>query len=262
VRQQPITSGRRPHLQEKKNSVGIKGALAKAVNKIVRPLGIEIVKADGASMPAALKRLNRNAIPVATIIDVGASDGKWLLMARAHFPSAKLLMIEALKEHQPALENIKRRDPQSDYVISACGAGPGEVTFNVAADLDGSGISQEPTNGGRRVPVTSIDHLVREKKLPGPFLIKLDTHGYELPIIEGASETLKHTNVLIVEAYNFKLCPECLRFHELCARLEELGFRCLDLADPLNRKHDGLFWQADLFFGRKDLKLFDYPHYA
>ena len=41
--------------------------------------------------------------------------------------------------------------------------------------------------------------------LPGPHLIKLDTHGYEVPILCGATETLRNTNLLVIETYNFRL---------------------------------------------------------
>jgi FkbM family methyltransferase len=170
-------------------------------------------------------------------------------------------MIEALKEHIAQLERLKSADGGLDYAICACGAGPGEITFNVADDLDGSGVSHDASSGGRRVPVSSIDMLVKERSLPPPYLIKLDTHGYEVPIFTGAAETLKNTSVLIIEAYNFQLCPGCLRFHELCAHLDTLGFRCCDLTDPLYRLHDGLFWQADLFFARHDWAPFKYSEY-
>ena len=66
--------------------------------------------------------------------------------------------------------------------------------------------------------------------------------------LEGAGETLLNCAVLIVEAYNFALCPGCLRFHELCAHLEARGFRCLDIYDILVRPRDRAFWQMDMVF--------------
>src|SRR5262249_47882245 len=98
------------------------------------------------------------------------------------------------------------------------------------------------------VPMATLDTLARQRGLSGPFLVKLDTHGFEVPILEGARETLGHTAMLIIEAYNFTLCPGCLRFHELCAFLEARGFRCADLLEPMHRPGDGAFWQIDLLF--------------
>ncbi len=52
----------------------------------------------------------------------------------------------------------------------------------------------------------------------------------------------------MVEAYNFTLRDGALRFHELCAHLDRLGFRSVDLADPMWRPADGILWQMDLVF--------------
>ena len=68
------------------------------------------------------------------------------------------------------------------------------------------------------VPMETVDGLVRKHSLAGPFLLKLDTHGFEVSSkSEGATNTLANCAMLIVEAYNFTLCAGCLRFPELCA---------------------------------------------
>ena len=60
--------------------------------------------------------------------------------------------------------------------------------------------------------------------LPGPYLIKLDTHGYEVPILCGATETLRNTNLLVIETYNFRLIGNNLLFHEIIAYMRERRF--------------------------------------
>ena len=89
---------------------------------------------------------------------------------------------------------------------------------------------------------------VARRSLSPPFLVKLDTHGFEVPILDGASRTLEETSLLVVEAYNFDLGPGALRFPDLCRLLEQRGFRCVDLADPMWRPRDGALWQLDLLF--------------
>ena len=100
--------------------------------------------------------------------------------------------------------------------------------------------------------MTTIDNQVKEKKLQGPFLVKLDTHGFERQILQGAAETLQNTSLLIVEAYNFVKSADQMRFHELCAYMESKNFRCIDLVEPFFRPHDNALWQMDLFFIRSD----------
>jgi len=52
----------------------------------------------------------------------------------------------------------------------------------------------------------------------------------------------------VIEAYNLELTPGRFRFHQLCAYLEKRGFRPVDLAEPMHRQKDGIFWQLDLVF--------------
>jgi hypothetical protein len=48
-------------------------------------------------------------------------------------------------------------------------------------------------------------------------MIKLDTHGYEVPFLCGATETLRNTNLLVNETYNFRVIESSLLFHEIIA---------------------------------------------
>jgi hypothetical protein len=84
----------------------------------------------------------------------------------------------------------------------------------------------------------------------------LDTHGYEVPILEGATETLKNTNLLIIEAYNFQIAHKSLRFWELCSYVEKLGFLPFNMVDFMHRSKDNAFWQMDIFFLRAEHPVF------
>jgi hypothetical protein len=103
---------------------------------------------------------------------------------------------------------------------------------------------------------------VERRSLPAPFGLKLDTHGFELPILAGAQQVLSQANLLVIEVYNFELFPGVLRFHEICRHLEPLGFRPIDLVDPTYRTKDGAFWQCDLFFARDNRPEFASTTYA
>ena len=84
--------------------------------------------------------------------------------------------------------------------------------------------------------------------LPGPYMIKLDTHGYEVPILLGAKETLRKANLVVIETYNFRIQGSSLLFHEMVAYMRERGFGLIDMSEPLWREFDRALWQIDLFF--------------
>ena len=109
--------------------------------------------------------------------------------------------------------------------------------------------------------MTTIDGEIASRQLRAPYFIKLDSHGYERPILNGARQTLENTALLMIEAYNFVVSPGSLRFHELCSWLETLGFRPSDLLEPVRRAHDGLLWQMDLVFARRDHPAFRHTSY-
>ena len=201
--------------------------LQRTANRLLHPLGLHLIRArQSFGMGELLARAAARRFSPGTIIDVGASDGVWSLGARRHFPDARFLLFEALDEQRTALDKL-HRTLGFEIVNAVAGASPGTTRFSVDPDLDGS-----------------------------PYLLKLDTHGYELPVLAGAAKTLAHTHLLIIESYNFKLTENCLRFHELCAWLETRGFRCCDLADPMHRPSDGVLWQLDLAFAPHDSPLF------
>jgi hypothetical protein len=131
-----------------------------------------------------------------------------------------------------------------------------------ASDPLGGHLSEKPWNENYRpCPVTTIDQLLEKHPLPGPFMIKLDTHGVEIPILSGASKTLKETSAIVIEAYNFTFGAPAVPFWDLCRYMLELGFRPLDVFDLLYREIDNAFWQFDLLFVRSDLALFQDPRY-
>lgn len=239
----------------------VRSLLQQTVNRLLNPLGLHLARRDRTfEMSGLLARAKTRGFNPATFIDVGASDGVWSLRARRHFPAAKFLLFEPLAERQPALQRLQA---QHGFAIepAVAGATNGEVAFAVDPALDGSGVAAPGTYGARTVPQTTIDHAVNSRNLRGPYGLKLDTHGYEVPVLSGATAVLSQTELLIIEAYNFTLSPDCLRFHELCAWIEARGFRCCDLADPMRRAGDGVLWQMDLAFAPADSPFFAHSNY-
>ena len=234
----------------------LKSRARHAANRLLHPLGLHLARSDRAfEMDGLLARAAARGVAVETWIDIGASDGIWSRRAQRYFPRANFLLFEPLVEHQHALAALQRTHGFA-HVAAAAGAAPGEIAFAIDPQLDGSGVAAPGTSGTRTVPVETIDRATTARGLHRPFGLKLDTHGHEVPVLEGAAHVLAQTNLLVIEAYNFSLVPGCLRFHELCAWLETRGFRCCDLADPMRRPTDGALWQMDLAFAPVTSPLF------
>lgn len=208
----------------------------------------EVVAFHAASTARALQRISKRDLSIETVIDVGASNGMWSEVTEKVLPNATYLLIEAQEFHREALEVYCRQHPNAAYVLAAAGDQNGEVFFDDRMPFGGVASKEQTSHAKKAVPMYSIDHLVESRGLSGPFLLKLDTHGFEVPILNGATETLKTANLVVIEVYNFRILDQSLIFDEMCAFMRERGFGVIDISEPLWRVRDGAFWQMDMFF--------------
>lgn len=245
--------------------------LKKIIKRFLGYLGLEIKKRKtnqrkAEHQPQMVRGLLSSKIlldHVYTVIDVGAAAGTWSLAASQVWPSASFVLFEPLAERKDVLEELVRKHSGFFYVNAAAGSEPGRLSFKIASDLDGSGVARsgETDPNIRSVDLTRIDTEVQKRNLPGPYVIKLDTHGFEVPIIEGCSGILNETVLFIIECYGFQIADNSLLFWEMCRHMDLLGFRLFNIVDVMNRKKDGAFWQCDAFFIRKDHPLFNDNQY-
>jgi len=197
---------------------------------------------------SALLRCFDRGLHVNTIIDVGASDGRWSRRCMEVLPNANYFLVEAQEGHLKGLQNFKKEMDHVDYILAAAGRTEGTIYFN-NTDLFGGVASETPLeNNCIEVPVVMLDTEIKKRNLKPPYLLKLDTHGFEVPILEGAKEIIKNAALIIIETYNFKIANYSLRYWEMCAYMYQLGFSSIENVDFMLREKDNSFWQMDTFF--------------
>lgn len=209
----------------------------------------ELVFRKASTERALLNAIDRG-VQVRTVIDVGASNGSWSRGLMKHLPQARYLLVEAQQCHKPALEAFCAGRPNVSFFMTAAGDRDGLCYFDDASPFGGLA-AHDPGNGcDAQLPMSKVDTLVESVQAPGPFLLKLDTHGFELPILDGADNVLQKTDLAVIEAYAFRLNPTAPMFHELCGVMYERGFQCVDFSEPMWRPKDKALWQWDLCFQR------------
>ena len=199
-------------------------------------------------MRSALKRISSRGIDIGTVIDVGASDGRWTMQTMDYFPNANYLLVEANPIHKENLKKFCKNFQSTSYEIAAASDKNGYINFD--AD-DPFGGKAEPDTCANPLKVKSIrldDLITSRADLKLPFFLKLDTHGYEVPIIEGASDILSKASLIVIETYNFRIATDSLIFDEMVSYMRTKGFGVVDISDPLWRPGDRCFWQIDLYF--------------
>jgi FkbM family methyltransferase len=213
------------------------------------------------NMQGALERCMKRGLNVSTVIDVGASDGRWSRACMKSLPDANYFLVEAQSVHQSGLNQFKEEVEKGDYVLAAAGKSDGKIFFDNENPFGGLASETKLDQNCIEVPVVSIDRELERRNLKGPYLLKLDTHGFEVPILEGAKNTIKDASLVIIETYNYKLTHDSLRFWEMCSYMEKLGFVPIEMVDLMLREYDNSFWQMDTFFIPVDSKEFSYNKY-
>ena len=141
------------------------------------------------------------------------------------------------------------------------GSAPGEAELRVVSFSDASSMLPLSAEGEKqwklqeaareKVNVVTLDGWVAEKQLPLPDLIKMDVQGFELEVLKGAKECLRHATAVLTEVsfrefYN----GQCL-FHDVIAFMAERDFWLASIGHGVNFGRPLL--QCDGFFVRKNL---------
>ena len=217
---------------------------------------------QAASTDRALERIVKRGMQIGTVVDVGASNGSWSEVCMRHFPAADYLLLEAQSCHVDELEAFCKKFPQARYILAAAGNEDGFCYFDDGDPFGGLASNEATRHCKTKLPMLQLDTVVKNDKLKGPFLLKLDTHGFELQIIQGAEALLLHAELAIIESYIFRLNDKALLAHELCAEMDKRGFQLIDFSEPMWRSKDMALWQWDLFFVKKTHPVFQSNTYA
>lgn len=180
------------------------------------------------------------------VLDVGAYEGSYIEYYRRMWPNATYHCFEPLPGkvdemrtkfaafldktihiHQMALS-----DKVADDVPFFVGGRDGEM----------SSLDDRPASKRRYfrflleasktpVQVSTIDAQVKELGIKRVNLIKLDVHGAEGRIIDGARQTLRYKKpeILYIETFFIPMYGDGPMFWQLCAQLDKMGYSLFDL---------------------------------
>lgn len=206
-------------------------------------------------MAAVLDNMKRLGLEPGTVVDVGVGYGTAELWEA--FPHARLLLVEPIPDRfgGAAWDEVRRR-PGAELVTAAAGSGAGSATITVHRAPEMSSVLGAWTgdSGGepREVPVVRVDEAVRERGLPGPYLVKVDVEGAELDVLEGCAGLLGETEAVLLEVRLFELVPGAAQLHDVIPFMKERGFVAYDLFGGALRLSDGALAVTNIAFVRED----------
>ena len=195
-----------------------------------------------------LNLLDKYIIPN-RILDIGANIGQFASKIFEHYGDIEVVSIEASRECELKLSSIN-----PNYHIEVLSNKNEEVIFyktNHSLTNTGDSIYKEMTR------FYNDDNLIEEKRIAIPLdslhlggfdIVKIDTQGAELRIIEGGLETIKKSKMVILETslkpYNegAPLQPEVIEY------MDSIGFFPSIIMD-VQQNHGS--HQEDILFGNK-----------
>jgi FkbM family methyltransferase len=138
--------------------------------------------------------------PDAVCLDIGANVGLYSIAVARHFPGARMIACEPVPRTYECLKlNAAENAPNVSVLPIAVSTKDGTAQMNFSerfaagSHMTSIGSLVNVENMGDTevtVSVRSVDSLVAELELPRVDLIKIDVEGYELDVLEGASNTL------------------------------------------------------------------------
>jgi FkbM family methyltransferase len=228
--------------------------VGRLANSVLAYLGLEICSTRHVrrhTLRGALEQAKRLGFEPKTVIDVGAGTGTFELYET--FPKAKHILVDPLGENKPYLEKVVKELENAEYLIAAAAQRSGSITINVHRDYYGSSVYKEfegPDVDGtpRVVPAITLDEVSKERKLQGPYLIKVDVQGAELDVLAGASQVLKDTEYVVLEVCLMGFFIGGPQLYDIVKFMKERGFVVYDILDYGYRPLDGAMSQVDMAF--------------
>lgn len=190
------------------------------------------------------------------IVDVGANHGKWTRNALKFFPNAQITMVEPQYWLKDSIEDVLKSNDK--VKLFPFGAGETEGTFNFTImDIDVSSsfkyTEEEAKEKGYKqiqLPIITLNKLLSENNLPVPDILKIDAEGIDIQVLNGASNYLGKTEIIMIEAGVVNKSFDN-SFLKTINYMDEKGYRLFDITE-LNRPfYPQVLWLVELVFVKK-----------
>lgn len=201
------------------------------------------------------------------IFDVGALDGRSALRYLKHMESSKIYSFEPFPDSFSKLVANTTELKNIVPINKGLGSKKGLASFNSNSSPRTNSLMKTHESGSQiwgkglletqeviEVELTTVDAIVKEYKIPGINILKMDVQGAEVKVLEGARDTLGkgmvdliYTEIITLPTYEGQLV-----FEETIKVIKSYGFKLFSLYD-LSLTSQGELRQLDAIFIKSDL---------
>jgi FkbM family methyltransferase len=245
------------------SSPTLKTWLKSSGKKTLRRFGIEAHGyIPGASREAQLMATMKH-FGVRQVFDIGANAGQFGRELIDAGYDGQIVSVEPLVEAHAKLQEAARRFPSwMVHPPVAVGASEGETVFHVAENSVSSsafevlGASVEAAPASRQVekrivPLTTVDSLAAHYGVQaGRSMLKVDTQGYEGPVLDGAQQSLSRFELVLLELSVSPLYAGQMLWLDAIERMKRAGFAVWALSPEFIDPRTGQTLQLNGLFHR------------
>ena len=205
--------------------------MKKFIQSLLKSGGLELKKYRHVPKPLAWVK----EAQIATVLDCGANIGQFAMELREELPEAKIYSFEPIPAVFSALIKNMAGDAHFRAFQTAIGEKDGSAEINVSPYAPSSSLLPETevikksfphTVGGKKetIQISRLDTAVKNLSLQKPILLKLDVQGYEVKALEGAPETLKKVDFLLIETSFVEMYKGQPLFDDIYTLMKSQGF--------------------------------------
>lgn len=183
----------------------------------------------------------------AMIVDVGAFHGHTAQLFAKAFPSKSILAFEAhpgsyekARERAQALPNmevhnyaISNKNETMTFYITSNKVSSSLNNIDVLGVNSGDYKKELDVTEKVEVQARKLDEFTNNKHIA---LLKIDTQGHELEVLEGATETLKNTRFVLIEMSNHHIYEHGCKYYEVDEWMRQHNFDLVDLIVTYRQK--------------------------
>lgn len=234
----------------------------RALKRVFAAAGIDVRRATSLpqessrmTMDGFLEHCKELGFRPGGIFDVGVGTGTPEIYDT--FPGVPLMLVEPVPDFEPVLKELARVYG-AEYVLAAAGDRSGTTILHFHTDnLDSSSLMREiegelVDGEAHEVRMVTLDELDLARRLPKPYLVKVDVQGSELQVLDGASKVLADTELVILETTLFAVFIGGPQLYDVLCYMKDRGFVAYDVFGPFYRPLDMALGQIDIAFVREN----------
>ena len=231
----------------------------KYIHRFTRSLGFDFYALKDRSDNELLRLRWLQEMNIRTVLDIGANEGQFALMIRKLLPQAAICSFEPIPDCYTKLIGHFNKDKAFKAFNVAIGDKEEIIEMNIndfspssslleIDQLHVENFKHTAHSTKQQIAVKTLDGLRSELNLAKPYMVKIDTQGYEDKVIKGGQQVLAEAAVIFVELSYRPLYKEQTLFDDIYNHLVRLGFQYHGNFEELLSPINGVVLQSDGIF--------------